>query len=551
MIENIKIIVMNEEREIPKGMTLLELSREYQDKFQYPIIIAKVNDSYHELSDRIEKPVDITFFDLTSRIAHRIYVNGLIFLNIYAVKELWGDQADIIVQHSIDKGIYIETNFPLTEKKLKQLEEKMQEFVAKDMEFVKVNTSRLDAINYYRKVEDRPKEDIMKYNTNTYVTLYRLGNLYNYFYNYMPPSTECLAHFTFTYLSEKGYVLRFPTVYIHNEIKEYEHHSNMFEVFKEYREWAKVMHIQNVGELNRVVSSGRIGDLIRIDETLQSNRLLNVAKQIFEKKEELKLILIAGPSSSGKTTTTNKLCMYLKSFGLNPKMLSMDDYFVEREETPLDEEGNYDYESLRAVDLDLFNSQVEKLLNHEEVSIPTYNFLIGSKQYKKKMKLEENEILLIEGIHGLNTTILPNIERKSKFKIYISALTELNIDNHNRISTTDNRLLRRIIRDNRTRGYDVEKTLENWPLVRKGEENNIFPYQDEADFTFNSALIYELGVLKTYVEPLLYSVDQNSEYYEEAKRLINFLRVFLPIPSEDIPQDSLLREFIGGSCFHE
>lgn len=542
---------MNEEREIPKGMTLLELSHEYQKNFKYPIIIAKVNGAYKELKEKIEKPVDITFFDLTYRTAHRVYLNGLIFLNIYAIKELFGSKADIFVQHSIDKGIYIETNFLLTENKLQQINEKMREIVEKNLDIIKVNASRRDAINYYQKVGDKPKEGIMKYTTNTYITLYRLGNLYNYFYYDMPPHTGCLSHFAFTYLNDHGYVLRFPTIYIKDKIKEYEHHQNMFDVFKEYRDWAKVMHIQNVVELNDVVSKGRIADLIRIDETLQSNRLLKVAKQVYEKKDELKLILIAGPSSSGKTTTTNKLCMYLKSFGLNPKMLSMDDYFVEREDTPLDEDGNYDYESLRAIDLDLFNKQIEQLLNLEEVTIPTYNFLIGSKQYKKKMKLEENDILLIEGIHCLNPTILENIDRNKKFKIYISALTELNLDNHNRISTTDNRLLRRIIRDNRTRGYGVEKTLENWPLVRKGEENNIFPYQDEADFTFNSALIYELGVLKTYVEPLLYSVGQDSKHYEEAKRLINFLRIFLPIPSEAIPQDSLLREFIGGSCFHD
>lgn len=551
MIDSIKVIVMNEEREIPKGMTLLELSREYQNQFKYPIVVAKINNSYHELYEKIEKPVDITFFDLTSRIGNRIYTSGLIFLNLYAVKSLWGKDANIFVQHSIDKGIYIETNFTLTKEKLKQLDEKMHQIVNQDMEITKVNVSRIDAIDYFSRMNDFPKSGIMKYNTNTFITLYRLGNLYNYFYNYMPPDTGVLSYFALTYLSENGYVLRFPTVYLNEKIKEYEHHANMFEVFKECREWAKVMHIQNVVELNDVVSKGRINDLIRMDETLQSNRLLNVAKEIYRRKDKLKVILIAGPSSSGKTTTTNKLCMYLKSFGINPKMLSMDDYFVEREDTPKDSDGNYDYESLEAVDLNLFNNQVERLLKNEEVLIPTYNFLLGSKQYKKKLKLGDNGILLIEGIHGLNNSILSNIPKETKYKIYISALTELNLDNHNRISTTDNRLLRRIIRDNRTRGYDVTKTLENWPLVRKGEETHIFPYQDEADFTFNSALIYELGVLKTYVEPLLYSVEPESIYYEEAKRLINFLRVFLPIPSEAIPQDSILREFIGGSCYHD
>ncbi len=551
VIETMKIIVMNEEREVPKGISLFELSRAYQDQFAYPIVIAKVNDSFLELHEQIMEPSDVTFFDLTSRIGNRIYVSGLTFLNLFAVKQLFGSQADITVQHSIDKGIYIETNFELTEEKLKALEQKMREIVEQDLEFAKVNVARLDAIDYFMKMNDPVKAGIIKYNTNTYITLYRLGNMYNYFYNYMPHDTKALSHFELTFLGPSGYVLRFPTVYQHDEIKEYTHHPHMFEVFQECRNWAKVMKIQNVVDLNHVVSNGHIEDLIRIDETLQSQRLLQVARQIYEKKDTIKVILLAGPSSSGKTTTTNKLCMYLRSFGLNPKMLSMDDYFVERQETPIDEDGDYDYESPAALDLELFNDQVERILKNEEVTVPTYNFLLGTKQYKRKVQLGQEDILLIEGIHGLNSSILTNIPREKKCKIYLSALTELNIDHHNRISTTDNRLLRRIIRDNRTRGYNVATTLENWPNVREGEEEYIFPYQDDADFTINTALIYELGVLKTYVEPLLYSVEPSSVHYEEAKRLINFLRVFLPIPSESIPQDSILREFIGGSCFHD
>ena len=260
---------------------------------------------------------------------------------------------------------------------------------------------------------------------------------------------------------------------------------------------------------------------------------------------------MAGPSSSGKTTTSRKLRMFLESFGLHPKVLSMDDYFIEREDTPRDEEGKPDYECLEAIDLKLFDKQIEELLKGKTITIPTYNFSLGKKEFNSEMTLEKEDILLIEGIHALDSKILTNIPRAKKYKIYISALTELNIDNHNRVSTTDNRLLRRIIRDNRTRNNNVEYTLKSWDSVRKGEEKYIFPYQDDADFTFNSALIYEIGVLKTYVEPLLYSVPQDSSYYEEAKRLIEFLRLFLPIPSDVIPQDSILREFIGGSCFHE
>ena len=258
---------------------------------------------------------------------------------------------------------------------------------------------------------------------------------------------------------------------------------------------------------------------------------------------------MAGPSSSGKTTTSLKLSMYLRSCGLKIRTLAMDDYFKDVKDTPLGPDGKPDFECLEAMDLDLFNDQIEKLLNNEEVTLPTYNFILGIKEYKNKAKLEKNEILVIEGIHGLDTNILTNIPRKNKFKIYLSPLTEINMDNHNRVSTSDNRILRRMIRDNRTRGYGVEKTLESWAKVRGGEEKYIFPYQDDADVTFNTALIYEIGVLKTYVEPLLYSVESDSKYYEEAKRLIDFLRLFLPIPSDAIPQDSIIREFIGGGCF--
>lgn len=366
----------------------------------------------------------------------------------------------------------------------------------------------------------------------------------------MPISTRYLKDFDLNYVAENGFMLRFPTIYITDRIKEYEHHPHMFEVFQECRDWAKLMNIENSTELNNMVSTGNIGDLIRMNEMITSNKLLELAKDI-KQQPEVKIVLLAGPSSSGKTTTARKLCMYLRSLGMNPKTISMDDYFVEKDQNPLDEDGNPDYECLEAIDLKLFNQQIASLIAGEKVSIPTYNFLLGKKEYKKTMQVAKNEVILIEGIHGLDPNILNNIKREKKYKIYLSALTELNMDDHNRISTTDNRLLRRMIRDNRTRGYNVEATLKSWASVRRGEEKYIFPYQDEADATFNTALIYELGVLKTYVEPLLYSVDQSSEYYEEAKRLINFLRLFLPIPSESIPQDSILREFIGGSCFYD
>ncbi len=550
MNDNITLTINNKTYEYPREISLEEVSKEFMDSYQYPIVVARVGNALKEMSAILSKDATIEFMDLTSREGNRVHISGLTYLIIYAVKTLFGPNANIYVQHSLDKGLYIETNFDLNEEVLEQIKREMQKLIENDLDITRLTIDRIEAIKYFESVKDYAKAGVLKYNTNTYITLYRMGNLYNYFYTMMPTSTGKLKAFDLTYIGDNGFILQFPTTYIPNKIKKYEHHPHMFSVFHEYREWAKIMKIENSVDLNRVVSSGKIADLIRIDEVLQSNKLLTVAQEISNNRDKIKIILIAGPSSSGKTTSSRKLSMYLRSFGMKIRPISMDDYFVEKEETPLDKEGKPDFECLEAVDLELFDEQIEKLLNHEEVTIPTYSFILGKKEYKEKVKLEENELLVIEGIHALDTNVLTNIKRESKYKIYLSALTELNIDNHNRISTSDNRLLRRIIRDNRTRGYDVTRTLSSWKDVRRGEEKYIFPYQDDADFTFNTGLIYEIGVLKTYVEPLLYTVDEDDEYYEEAKRLIDFLRLFLPIPSDAIPTDSIIREFIGNSCFH-
>lgn len=551
MIEDVKVTINGKEEIVSRGTTLLQLSKEYQKDYRFPIILASVNNVSKELSYVVNDSCGITFFDLNSKIGNRAHIAGLTFLLVVAVKEIFGLDANIKVMHSLDKGIYIKTTFPLTETILKSIARKMLKLVEMDLSITKVSVDRISAIHYFESINDLAKAKIMKYNTNTSITLYRLSNYYNYFYGQMPPSTSCLKEFKLTYVDDNGFVLQFPTEYSHNQIKTYTHHPNMFKVFKECRDWTKLMKIETIADLNEVVSRGKIADLIRIDETLQSNRLLNVARKIVDNKKDKKIILLAGPSSSGKTTTTTKLCMYLKSFGLNPKMISMDDYFVDRDKTPVNEKGEKDYECFEAVDNKLLTKQINELLEGKEVLAPIYNFKEGVKEFVKELKLDKDDILLIEGIHALNPKVLKEIPAKNKFKIYLSALTELNIDYHNRFPTTDNRLLRRIIRDNRTRGYDVVKTLSVWNNVRSGEEKYIFPYQDEADATINTALIYELGVLKTYVEPLLYSVDEDSTYYEEAKRLLNILRLILPIPSESIPDDSIIREFIGGSCFHE
>ena len=551
MIELVEVIVNDRKYKYNKDITLQEIAKEFQSSFKYPILLAKVNNTLKELTSPVKKDCTIEFLDLTDREGNRCHINCLTFIMIYAVKKLYGHDADIRVRHSLDKGIYIETTFKLTENKVMLIKDMMKSIIKADMPISRVTIERLEAIRYFEGNNDLAKAGVMNYNTDNYITLYRLGNLYNYFYSMMPPSTELVKDFDLTYIKDNGLILRFPTVYITDKIKKYEHHPNMFKVFNECREWAKIIHIENSVDLNRMVSLGKINDLIKIDETLQSNFLLEVAKTINQKRDNLKIVLLAGPSSSGKTTTSKKLCLLLKSFGLNPKVISMDDYFVEREKTPKDKNGEYDYECLEALDLKLFDKQMASLLRKEEVLVPTYNFVLGKKEYIKKMQLDDKDIIVIEGIHALDTKILTNIPKERKFKIYISPLTELNIDNHNRISTTDNRLLRRIIRDSRTRGYSVEKALAQWPSVRRGEEEYIFPYQDEADIVINSATIYEIGVLKTYVEPLLFSVPSTSIYYEEAMRLLRFLRLFLPIPADSVPQDAIIREFIGNSYFND
>lgn len=548
-MDSVKVTINGNTLEVTKGTTLEELSKLYQNDFKYEIILAKVDGLYEELTKVITRDCMIEFFDLTEKGANQVYLNGLIYLVIYATKKLFGNQIEIKVNHSLDKGLYIETSRRITEESIQKLEMEMRKIVQDDLPITKVTVTRFDAMNYFEKIGDKTKRDIMTYISSTHVTLYKLGPFYNYLYSQMPINTKCLSHFELTYLHRNGFVLRFPTIYMKNGIKPYQHREKIYNLFKESREWAKLLNLENVVDLNRRVSESKIEDLIRMDELVKNAKLLDLAKNIALKKDKTKIVLLSGPSSTGKTTTTNKLVLCLKSLGCNPKMISMDDYFVEREDTPLDEEGNPDYERLETVDLALFEKTIKKLIAGEETEVPTYNFILGKKEFKSKMKLDEGDLLLIEGIHALNPKVLSHIPKEEKITIYLSALTELNIDNHTRVSTTDNRLLRRIVRDNRTRGNSVEDTLEKWKKVRNGEELYIFPYQDVADYTYNTAMIYELGVLKTYVEPLLYSVSPESPYYNEALRLINFLKVFLPIPSESIPADSILREFIGGGCF--
>ncbi len=548
MLENIKVYVDEKEEIIKKGITLLELSKMYDNMFLHKIIIAKVDGEYHELNDPINKTCHIEFFDLTDNFANRVYLNGLVYLTNYCFKEVFGTKGYLNTKHSADKGLYIESSIKLTREMLQILEDKMQEVVKDNLRIHKVTILRDDAINYFNETGDVKKAGLLEFMTNTYVNLYRMGNSYNYMFSLMPSETSSLNEFKLTYLNEDGFILRYPTIYNNGEIPRYKHHAKLFEVFNDSKKWSKLMNLETSVDLNRKIVAGKIGDLIKISEALYTNKLMEVAKNISCSKK-IKVILLSGPSSSGKTTTTKKLAMYLSSFGLKPKVISMDDFFVERKDTPKNEEGEYDFECLEAIDHELFNKTMDKLLKGEEVLMPMFNFVTGKKEFKDKMKLEKEDILLIEGIHCLNPTILENIDSSKKFKIYLSALTEINIDEDNRISTTDNRLIRRMIRDYYTRGYAPVDTLEVWKNVRLGEEKYIFPNQDEADITINTGLVYEFPVLKVYALPLLYTIKKNSPYYEDAKRLIRLLEIFLPVPSEHIPNDSILREFIGGSYF--
>ena len=425
----------------------------------------------------------------------------------------------------------------------------MKEIVSKNIPFTKMDTTKYEAIEYFKSIKREDKAKTLFYDTSKYVSLYKLDENYNYIVGDLPSSTGVLKYFDLSLIKDKGIVVRFPSIYDNKKVKRYTHHTNYFNTLEEYSAWGNNLNINNIGELNDYITSNKPADIIQLSEIMQDYKLLSIAEQIVLNKEDYKIILLSGPSSSGKTTSAMKLSLYLKSLGLNPTHLSLDDYFHERAETPLGEDGKPDFESITAVDIKLFDSQISKLLKGTKVVVPTFNFIDGKKEYKRTVQLKENDILIIEGLHALNEELLTNIPKKKKFKIYVSPLTYLNIDNDNRISMTDLRLLRRMVRDNRTRGYSPSVTLGTWMKVRSGEEKHVFPYQDNADALFNTSLAYELSVLKTYAEPLLFSIKEDDPEYQTAQRLIELLKFVLPIPSESVPKTSILREFIGDSYF--
>jgi uridine kinase len=546
--DKIEVSVNGMAMDVAKGTTLLEVSKMFSPEGRSSII-AKVDGHYTEMYEVARPNTEIELCDLTDYYANRVYVNGLIYLLNYAFNELYKGKNMIVVKHSADKAICIETTKKITKEELKQISAKMKSIVDANLPITRVTVLKREAEDYFTKMHDDTKVKLLQYITNTYVHLYKMGNMYNYILSKMPAETSCLKEFALTYLDENQFMLGFPTIYEPEGIKKYTHHEKLFEVFSREKEWGKLIKVNTAADLNNIVSIGHMKYLVQISETLQNTHLLEIAGDIAKQSDKIKIILMAGPSSSGKTTTCAKLATYLASYGLNPKMISMDNFFVERTETPKKENGEYDFECLEAVDLKLFSKTMKSLLSGKETPMPTFDFYSGEKKFKSKMKMESKDILLIEGIHALNPKVLGDIDPKNKFKIYLSPLTAINVDRDNRVLLTDNRLLRRIVRDNRTRGYSVSDTLSLWDDVRAGEEKNIFPFQDEADVVFNTSLIYEYCVLKTYVLPLLFAVKHDDPNYDEAVRLMKVLDIFLPIPSESIPADSLLREFIGNSSF--
>lgn len=529
----------------PKGTSLLEISKDFQRNFEDKIIVAKLDGSITELSTKVFNNSQIEFFDRNSSVGNRVYESGLLFVLIKAFKDV--NKQEIIISHSMDTGIFIQTIGNITEDLLEKVTNKMNELIKLDLPIDKLLINRKEAIKYYEKLNQQDKVNILKYNTNTNVNLYKLENTYDYFFNNLPISTNYIKEFKLTLIDKNSFVITYPNIY--TKKLSYKHHEKLFDEFNNYSLWCSTLGIRSICDLNEKVSEGNINDYVFLSEVYQNSKLLQIAENIKSNKN-IKIVLISGPSSSGKTTTSKKLQLFLKGLGITPKTLSIDDYFVDRDKTPKKADGSFDFESINAIKLDLFNKDLTKLLNGEKVKIPTYNFVLGKGEYINEATcLKENEILIIEGLHALNNDLTSSIDRKNKYKIYLSPLTVLNLDNHNRVKTSDIRLLRRIIRDNRTRGYNAKSVLDTWTSVREGEEKNVFPYQDEADIIFNTSLLYELGVLKMYVEPLLYVVDEKDECYKDAVRLLNLLKNIIAIPSDCIPKDSIIREFIGDGYF--
>lgn len=537
---------------VPEGITLAELSKDFEKDYKARIMAARVNNEIRELGFRLYNSCNVEFIDMTDEDGMRIYRRSLHFIMIRAAYDVFPGE-DIIISHSISKGVYcrMKDDRELTEDEVKRLEDRMREIVGAKIPFIKRVVSLEEAKEIFIKSGRLDKYHAIEHRGKPYVTLYTCDGLDDYFYGYMAPHTGYIDKFELKHYAP-GFILLAPEKDNPEEIPAFREQKKLFNIFNEYKQWVKILDVPNVGSLNDIVKAGEIGELIRVNEALHEKKIAQIADMIAYSKPRKKIVLISGPSSSGKTTFAHRLAIQLRVNGLKPVTISLDDYFVDRDKTPRDENGEYDFEALEAIDIKLFNRNLADLICQMEVELPVFNFVKGCRESTgRKLRIQDDHILLIEGIHGLNEKLTADIPAENKFKIYVSALTSVSVDDHNRIPTTDTRIIRRIVRDFQFRGNNAVNTIRRWPSVRRGEERNIFPFQEEADVMFNSSLVYELGVLKTFAEPLLADVERSLPEYSEAKRLIEFLSYFLPIEAKEIPSNSIIREFIGNSCFYQ
>lgn len=548
----INVRVMNDSVSLPEETTYLELSKKYKDRFNAPIMMARVGNTLRELNAEVVDGDDITFIDPSNREGMSAYMRTACIIMLKAVNDILGNEAQVAIENSIKKNFYCEIQGRSTVdiELINKIKHRMDEIIKADVPIVRNRFRHRTAVKKLKEFGLEDKINLYRYRKDTVVNLYSIDGYYDYLYGYMAPSTGCVYLYDIVPY-ENGFLISVPSVKDITRLPKIEKFEKITNVFMEQMHWSRLMEVKNVAELNDTIVTGKFGELVRINEALHEKKIASIADTIYQKKEDVKVVLIAGPSSSGKTSFANRLGIQLRVLGMKPHVISMDDYFVNRDNTPIDENGNKNYEDIECIDIKQFNNDLNALIAGETVELPNYNFVTGMREYKGDfIRLQENEIMIIEGIHGLNDRLTPGIKDENKFKIFISAMTQLNVDNHKFISTSDSRLLRRMVRDSLSRGNDAAETISMWANVARGEEKNIFPFQENADAVFNSATIYEISVLKQYAEPLLYKIDDTMPEYITAKRLIKFLAYFLGAPADEIPNNSLIREFVGGSVFH-
>lgn len=551
-----KVTVNDVVKEYEKGTPFSVLAAEYQQEYKDDIVLVLFNNRLYELSREIDQDGTLSFIttgDKAGRKAYRRSVTLLMQRGVYELAKKEEKEMSVRVEHSISQGYYCELfgkdgKIIPDNTYILKLKMEMMRLVDEKRPIEKRSMPTNEAVKLFRELGMYDKERLFHYRRSSRVNVYSIGNYMDYYYGYMVPDTGYLKYFDLE-LYDEGFVVLFPDKNT-RMTAEFKPSHKLFHVLKESVEWSDKLDIRTIGALNDAVAQGKIQDVILVSEALMERKIGKLAEEIAAQPDK-KFVMIAGPSSSGKTTFSHRLSIQLRAQGLHPHPIALDDYYVNREDTPRDENGKYNFECLEALDIELFNHDMSALLAGEKIELPTYNFRTGLREYKGNSKqLGKNDILVLEGIHGLNDKLSYSLPKSSKLKIYISALTQLNIDEHNNLPTTDGRIIRRIVRDARTRNITAKQTIAMWDSVRRGEEQYIFPFQEEADIMFNSALIYELAVLKQYAEPLLFEIDKDCPEYVEAKRLLKFLDYFLPVPSEEIGRNSILREFIGGSCFN-